>query len=283
MVALRKGREAVSYVREMFGFGERRACRVIGMHRSTLRKPRKRKDDAELREKLRKVAAERTRYGYRRLTWKLRRDGLLVNHKRVYRIYREEGLAVRRKKRKKLVSAARVGLQPATRVNERWTMDFVEDRLADDRKLRTLTIMDEFSRICPRIEADTSLPGARVVRVLEQLVEVHGKPESLLVDNGPEFIGKALDIWAYKEGVELHFTRPGKPTDKPHVESFNGKFRDECLNANYFLSVADAQRIIEDRRGEYNEERPHCALGNQTPAKFLLQVTGIRMPPSKCS
>lgn len=277
MVAPRQGRAAVEFIREAFGFAERHACRVIGIHRSTHRFKGRRGDDDEARALLREAAIKRPRFGYRRLTWQLRRDGLVINHKRVYRLYREEGLMVRRKKRKKLVSAARVGLEPATRPNERWTMDFVEDALADGRQLRTLTIVDEFSRECPRIEVDTSLPGLRVVRVLDELAAARGgNPGSLLVDNGPEFIGKALDLWAYQRGVALHFTRPGKPTDKPHVESFNGKFRDECLNMNYFVSVSDACRIIEEWRVDYNTNRPHSALNNLTPAEFLARVAAVQ-------
>jgi putative transposase len=156
-------------------------------------------------------------------------------------------------------------------------MDFVEDALATGRKLRTLTIVDAFSRECPRIEADSSLPCARIVRVLDNLLAIRGKPESLLVDNGPEFIGKALALWAYNNGVTLHFTRPGKPTDKPRVESFHGKFRDECLNENDFLNVHDARRIIEKWRHYYNHDRPQMALTGLTPKEFLDRWTALKV------
>lgn len=280
MVTPRQGREAAAFVQTEFKLSRRRACRVVGLNRSTSYLKSRRPDEGELRDRLRALAGERPRFGYRRLTILLRREGRRVNHKRVYRLYRLEGLAVRRKKRKKLVSASRVQQPPVTRPNERWNMDFVEDQLADGRKLRTLTIVDEFSRLCPRIEVDTSLGGARVVRALDELLAVVGKPSCLRVDNGPEFIGKALDIWAYQNGVALDFTRPGKPTDKAHVESFNGKFRDECLNQSYFLSVPDARAIIEAWRVDYNQNRPHSALGGLTPNEFLEQVGEIRPPAS---
>lgn len=275
-----QGREAASFVQAEFLLSRRRACRVVGLNRSTSYLKSRRPDEGEIRKRLRSLAGERPRFGYRRLTILLRREGHQVNHKRVYRLYKIEGLAVRRKKRKKLVSAIRVQTPTLTRPNERWNMDFVEDQLADGRKLRTLTIIDEFSRVCPRIEVDTSLPGLRVVRALDELAETHGKPKYLKVDNGPEFIGKALDLWCYQNGVFLDFSRPGKPTDKAHVESFNGKFRDECLNQSYFLSVPDAKAIIEAWRIDYNQNRPHSALKNLTPNEFLEQVEGLRPPAS---
>lgn len=276
MVAPRKGREAVRFVREQFGVSERRACRIIGVHRATARRRLLRRDDTELRSRIRAVAAERPRFGYRRIGVLVNRgQAERANHKRVYRLYREEGLSVRRKRRKKAVAATqRPLLTTLTAPNQRWNLDFVEDATADGRKLRTLTIVDEFSRECPWIAVDRSLTGHRVVAVLEMLSELRGgRPRELLVDNGPEFIGLALDRWAYEKGVVVHFTRPGKPTDKAHVESFNGKFRDECLNQNFFLSVPDARAIIEAWRVDYNTVRPHSSLGQLTPAEFLERYT----------
>jgi putative transposase len=278
VVTPRQGRDAATFVQQEFGFGQRRACHVVGIHRSTYRLKSRRPNEDDLRDRLRALAAKRPRFGYRRLTLLLKREGCKVNHKRIYRLYREEGLAVRRKKRKRLVSASRIKPPPVTRANERWNMDFVEDQLSDGRKLRTLTIVDEFTRLCPRIEVDTNLGGERVVRALDELARLHGKPTWLRVDNGPEFIGKALDTWAFKNDVLLDFTRPGKPTDKAHVESFNGKFRDECLNQSYFLSVTDARDIIEAWRVDYNQNRPHSALRGLTPYEFALQVTAVRSP-----
>lgn len=173
---------------------------------------------------------------------------------------------------------------PATpapeRPNQLWSLDFVEDSLANGRQLRTLTIVDVYSRECPQIEVDTTLPGQRVVRVLEALATKRSLPQKVLVDNGPEFICTALATWAAQRGVDIVFSRPGKPTDKPHIESFNGRFRDECLNLHYFLNVLDARRIIDAWRLDYNHQRPHSALGGATPMEFLHQVDAVQAPVS---
>jgi putative transposase len=211
-------------------------------------------------------AAERPRYGYRRLHTLIAREGLRANHKRVYGVYRAAGLQVRRRKRKRVTRADRQPLAAPRTRNERWSMDFMVDTLADGRGFRTLNIVDDFSRECPAIEVDRSLPGARVVRVLERLRETHGLPKTIVVDNGPEFAGRTLDAWAYQHQVEIRFIRPGKPIENAYVESFNGKFRDECLNEHWFLSVAEARTIIEAWRQDYNTVRPHGSLGQQTPA-----------------
>ena len=202
------------------------------------------------------------------MTALLRRSGVRINSKRVHRLYRLEGLAVRKKKRKRLARLPRPVLAAAAARNARWTMDFMEDSLAWGRKFRTFNVLDEQSRECLAIEVDTSLPAARVTRVLDRLKEERGAPQEITVDNGPEYTSTALEEWAARHGVVLHFNRPGTPTDNPFIESFNGKFRDECLNENWFLSVPDARRIIELWRREYNEERPHSSLGYRTPAEF---------------
>jgi putative transposase len=214
------------------------------------------------------LAKERPRFGYRRLGVLLRREGYVANHKRVYRLYKKGNLALRRKNRKRLASASRVPLPQPVRPNQVWAMDFVHDTLADGRKFRTLNIVDVYTRECRAIEVDTSLGGQRVVRVLERLKEEHGTPERLMMDNGPEFTGKALDEWAYSQKVGLEFIRPGKPMENGYIESFNGKFRDECLNSHWFMSMEDARQIIEGWRCDYNEERPHSSLGHLTPADF---------------
>ena len=198
----------------------------------------------------------------------LRREGWQVNHKKVYRIYSEEHLAVRRKKRKKLCSMPRQPLALPEAINERWSMDFVSDALSDGRKIRTLNIVDDFSRECLAIESDTSLPGQRVARVLDRLADFRGLPKAIVTDNGPEFTSKAMDHWAYSHGVELDFSRPGKPTDNAMIEAFNSRFRQECLNEHWFLDLADARKIIGAWRRDYNTNRPHSALGNQTPGEF---------------
>ena len=201
----------------------------------------------------------------------LRREGFVINHKRTERIYREEGLALRIRRRKKMAAIQRIEAPAPTRVNERWSMDFVSDALSSGRKIRTLTIVDDYSRKCHRLEVDTSIGGQRVVRVLNEIAQGEGLPELITIDNGPEFISKALDAWAYQRGVKLNFIRPGKPIDNSFIESFNGKFRDECLNDHWFTSLDEARRIIEDWRIDYNNERPHTSLGDLTPEEFLIK------------
>jgi len=198
-------------------------------------------EDPQLRTELCQLAAERPRYGYRMLHQQLRRKGWAINHKLVYRLYREEGLVVRRRIRKRIAAARRQQLDAPTRPDQRWSMDFVSDALADGRVFRTLNIIDDFSRECVAIEVDTSLGGERVVRVLERLKEQRGLPERIVMDNGPEFTSKALDAWAHAAGVKLHFIRPGKPTENAYVESFNGRFREECLNESWFRNLLDAR------------------------------------------
>jgi putative transposase len=239
-------REAVRALRAQFAFSERRACRLVGMARATCQY-RSRLDLATpLRERLRVLAEHRRRFGYRRLTVLLRREGLRVNHKRIYRLYREEGLAVRRRKRKRLSRIAVPPLPAVTRLNQRWTMDFIEDRLVTGRKFRTFNVVDAFSRKGLASEVDTSLPGARVVQVLDRLAETRGRPKELILDNGPEFIGRALDQWADSRGVRLRFIAPGKPVQNAHIESFHGRFRDECLNESV---VPDPGGCPADHRG----------------------------------
>lgn len=263
-----KRRAVVTYLRETFALSERRACRLMSLRRSSYRYRHRRGADETLRAKLRELASARPRYGYRQLHRLLRREGWSDNRKRVYRLYRQEGLAVRRRGRKRLRARARVRPPAATRINERWSMDFMLDSLADGRRFRTLNIVDDFSRECLAIEVDTSLPGARVTRVLERLAATRGLPESIVVDNGPEFTGRVLDTWAYERGVKLDFTRPGKPVDNAYIESFNGRFRDECLNTHWFKSLLDSRVTIEAWRRDYNEARPHSSLGGLTPSEF---------------
>lgn len=263
-------RRAWLVVREEQGISERRACRLIGIHRSVARYTPRGQDPPELLRRLRELAAERRRYGYRRLTILLRREGFMVNHKRVYRLYREEGLLVRRRKRKKAAGVERVMPPAPEMANQRWSMDFLQDGLADGRRLRVLTLVDDYSRECLAIEADTSLPGARVVQVLEVVSSLRGVPETIVVDNGPEFAGKAMDAWAYEKGVGLHFIEPGKPVQNAYIESFNGKFRDECLNEHWFGSLPEAKAITEAWRQDYNTFRPHSSLGNVTPMEAAL-------------
>lgn len=230
--------------------------------------------NAQLLARLTAHAGERPRFGYRRLHTLVAREGLQVNHKRVYGVYRAAKLQVRRRRRKRLTRGERVPLALPSRRTERWSMDFMVDTLADGRGFRTLNIVDDFTRECVAIEVDRSLPGLRVVRVLDRLAETVGLPEILVMDNGPEFSGRALDSWAYARGVQLRFIRPGKPIENAFVESFNGKFRDECLNEHWFASVAEARALIEAWRVDYNTLRPHSALQGATPAQFAHSFCG---------
>jgi putative transposase len=271
----------VGDLQQAFQMSERRACRVIGLARSTCRQPVPVATDGALRQRLCRLAAERPRFGYRRLHVLLGREGIVVNHKRLFRVYRQEGLAVRRKRRKRVAQQRRVLLAPATRLNQRWSMDFVGDSLADGRPFRCFTLVDDCSRESPTIVVDHSLPGERIVRELDAVAAERGYPEMIVMDNGPEFAGKALDAWAYRHGVKLHFIRPGKPVENAYIESFNGKFRDECLNEHWFLGLDHAREVIEGWRWDYDHVRPHSALGNLTPAEFARRARAeLRSPPA---
>jgi putative transposase len=263
------------------GHSERRACFLASLHRSTCQYQHRRADDPDLVAKLRELASERPRYGYRRLHVLLRRDERYrsVNRKRVYRLYKAAGLAVRRRSRKKARFTRPAPPAPVTRPNERWSMDFVHDSLSDGRTFRTFNVVDAYTRECLAIEVDTSLPAARIVRVLDKLVWQHNPPESLRVDNGPEFISTTLEAWATQHGVKLDFIQPGKPTQNAHVESFNGRFRDECLAQARFPTLARARAEIEIYRVDYNCVRPHSSLDYRTPEAFGL-IARRQVPPS---
>ena len=228
-------------------------------------------EQAALRMRLRDLAAARVSYGYRRLYVLLRREGWPVNHKRVYRLYREEGLKIRPKRPRRHVSSRRREIRvTATRRDERWSMDFMSDELFDGQRIRVLTIVDHFTRESPAVAVDVSIKGHQVVGVMADLALRGRVPQIISVDNGSEFISKALDQWAYLNGVELDFSRPGKPTDNAMIESFNARMRAECLNESWFLSLDDARDKIEGWRDHYNTERPHGALGDLSPKEFAL-------------
>ena len=260
------------FAAESFGLSLRRACRLVDMWLSSYRYLPRPTNDETLRNRMKELAEQRRRFGCPRLHVMLKRETLVVNHKRTERIYREEKLSLRLKKRKRRPAAARIELPKPERPNQRWSMDFVHDALWSGRKFRALTIVDDCSRECPAIEVDTSIGGKRACRVLDRLAEMRGLPEVITMDNGPEFIGKALDQWAYEKGVKLHFIQPGKPTQNAYVESFNGKFRDECLNDNWFTTMQQAKSIIETWRRDYNEARPHSSLGDLSPSEFLKKI-----------
>ncbi len=266
---------AAGYAIGSLGLSERRACLLTGVSPSVYRYESKRGDDDALRRRMREIAGERTRFGSPRLHIMLQREGLVVNHKRTERLYREEGLALRRKRKRKGATGARVITPPPVRPNQRWSMDFVSDSTVTGRRFRALTIVDDYSRECPAIEVDTSLGGARVVGVLERLAETRGLPEVITVDNGPEFAGRVMAEWAYRKGIRLNFIRPGKPVENAFVESFNGRLRDECLNTNWFMSVRHAREIIEDWRLDYNEVRPHSSLNGRSPREYAEAAVGL--------
>lgn len=262
-------------LQERFSVSERRALRVTEWPRSTHRHRSQAADSPALRMELRELAANRPRYGYGRLTVLLRRQGWHVNAKRVYRLYREEGLQVRIKRRKKLASRSRVTFPGASRVNERWTMDFVADALADGRRIRVLTVLDSFTRECLALKVSPSLPAQAVTDALEDVIAVRGEPQAIQVDNGSEFTSNHFDAWAYLRGVRLDFIRPGKPVENAFIESFNGRLRDECLNSHWFESLDDARRAIHDWQRDYNERRPHSALGDRSPSEFAAELLGL--------
>lgn len=271
-------RQVVAYLVTHHRFSERRACQLAHLPRATMRYQARPRDDTTLRARLRSLAHERPRFGYRRLTVLLRREFGTINHKRVHRLYCAEGLRVRRRVRKRIAATSRPARVEPTTIGTAWSVDFTHDTLSNGRTFRTLNIIDRVSRVCHAITVATSLPSVRVIREFERVAALVGQPAEIRVDNGPEFISRALDTWAATRGITLDFTRPGKPTDNGHIESFNGKFRDECLNQHWFLSLDDARRLIEDWRMDYNGVRPHSALGNLTPEAYCTQQRLINSP-----
>lgn len=254
---------------DMFHVSPRRSCGLIQLQRSTFYYKSRAKDVTALTLRLVELARTRVRYGVRRLYEILRREGWHVNHKRVHRLYVMMGLQLHIRRNIKRASHTRVPIeQPETR-NEHWSMDFMADMLDNSHRFRMLTIVDNFTRECPALIADFSLNAQKVIACLEQLKYTRGLPKAITVDNGSEFISRAMDSWAYQNKVQLDFIRPGKPTENAFIESFNGKLRDECLNTNTFLSIDDARQKVEAWRRDYNTYRPHSAIGNLAPEEFV--------------
>lgn len=270
-------RDVVAHLRVAYDISERRACKTTGFERSSQRYRSARDPQTALRIRLKDLAAVRVRYGYRRLHVLLRREGWAVNHKRVYRLYNEEGLSIRAKlPRRKRAWRYRAGRPQIISPNDVWAMDFMSDALFDGRPFRLLTVVDCCSREGLATVPRATFRAFNVVEVLDRLVGERGKPKTIRVDNGPEFAGRLLDQWAYLNGVELDFSRPGTPTDNAFIEAFNARVRAECLNASWFLSLADARQRIEAWRIDYNTERPHSALGHLTPRAFARQAETAR-------
>ncbi len=246
-----------------------RACALADFSRAGWYKPSTARDQTPLRTRIREFAHARPRFGFLRIHVLLRREGWRVNPKRVRRLYRLEGLQVRMRVRRRKHRALHRGPAPlAQGPRERWSMDFVHDQFADGRPFRVLTVVDQWSRSSPILECGLSLRGSDVAAALDRAIGSGPPPCSITVDHGTEFLSRALEDWAWRRGVQLDFTRPGKPTDNGYIESFNGKLRDECLNVNQFVSLADAQQRIEQWREEYNTVRPHSSLGHLTPQEY---------------
>ena len=256
-------------MRQGLMISERRACGLVGLARTTLRRvviePAA---TVSLRTRIIDLAHARRRFGYRRIYDLLRREGVWVNHKKVYRLYREEALSVRKRRRRKGVKVDRQALSVPTKPNEIWSIDFVMDALANGRRIKCLTIVDDFTRECLDIVVDYGISGAYVARVLQTIGQFRGLPRAIRTDQGPEFTSRALDRWAYGCGVDLKLIAAGKPTQNAYIESFNGKFRDECLNDHYFNNLEHARALIAAWRRDYNEARPHSGIGRIPPAEF---------------
>ena len=262
-------REAVGRLMDRHGLSQRRACQLVGLSRSVAQYRYRPRNDEGLRARLKELAARYRRYGYLRLHVLLAKEGLVVNAKRTYRLYCEEELQVRRRHRHRLPRRDRLPLPVPDRPLRRWSLDFMSDQLSSGRRFRILNIVDDYSRECPGQLVDLSISGERLARFLNDLAKLRPLPESLVMDNGPELTSKAMFEWGQANRVALHFIEPGKPTQNAFVESFNGRFRDECLNEEWFVNLAHARAIIEAWRVHYNTTRPHSALGYQTPAAYL--------------
>ena len=262
-------KEAVDYLEKAYEASERRCCRVLRLNRCIYRRRPRRDEQAFLRMRIKEIAAVRVRYGYRRIHVLLKREGWTINVKRVYRLYKIEGLNLRNSTRRKRANQNRVKPHSeATAANECWAMDFVSDQLYDGKRFRVLTLIDLFTRECLATYADKAIKGEGVCAILRHVSQERGTPKCIKVDNGPEFISRALDAWTYDRKIQLVFSRPGTPTDNAHIESFNGSLREECLNTNWFMSLEDAKEKLERWRNDYNEYRPHSALTYLPPAEF---------------
>jgi putative transposase len=259
-------RKDVAFAVEQFPMAERRACKLVELDRSSYRYEPRRDHNTELRQELVSVARQKPRYGYRRLHALLSRRGFVASAQRIYRLYRTEGLMVRRLRRKRL---SRVPVASnLMRSNQEWALDFVCDALATGRGIRALTVVDAFTRENLSLEVDTSLSSRRVTRALEAVIERRGLPEAIRCDNGPELTSRHFLSWCEERKIQLIHIQPGRPMQNGHIESFNGRLRDECLNANWFHNLADARAKIRAWRDEYNGERPHSSLGYRTPNEF---------------
>jgi putative transposase len=269
---------AVARLVEQRGLSQVRACRLVGLNRSSMNYRPRRPDDSLLRQRLRELAAERRRFGYRRLGRLLEREGHVMNRKKLYRLYREEKLMVRRRRGRKRALGTRAPMTLPGAINQRWSLDFVADALSDGRRFRILCVVDDFSRECLATVVDTSLGGVRVVRELDRLTAERALPRMVVSDNGTELTSCAVLRWATGR-LEWHYIEPGKPVQNAFVESFNSRLRDECLNEHVFLTLAEARETIEAWRYDYNHLRPHSSLGALTPIEFAMLKREQQQPP----
>jgi putative transposase len=274
MVTPAAHREAAAYLQSTYEMSERRACRLIGSDRTSVRYQARRPDDGALRERLKALAQDRRRFGYRRLHVLLRREGHEVNKKRVQRIYREERLTVRRRGGRKRAIGTRRPMETPLAANQRWSLDFVSDQMTDGRRFRILTVIDNCTRECLALVADTSLSGRRVARELDLIIGQRGRPDTIVSDNGTELTSNAILGWADDTGVGWHYIAPGKPQQNGYNESFNGRLRDELLNETLFRSLTHARAVLETWRRDYNEQRPHSKLGSMTPRDYARAISG---------
>ncbi|WP_461336055.1 IS3 family transposase [Bradyrhizobium liaoningense] len=268
MVTPAARREAVAHLRTTFEVSERRACKALGADRASVRYRSGRADDAAVRARLRELAAIRRRFGYRRLLVLMRREGLVMNHKKLRRLYREERLQVRRRGGRKRALGSRAPMAIPQGANQRWSLDFLSDAFADGRRFRILAVVDDFTRECLALVADTSLPGLRVTRELDLIIAWRGRPAMCLSDNGTELTGMAVLRFSQERQIEWHYIAPAKPTQNAFIESFNARLRDELLNETLFTSLAQARAVLAAWKDDYNNARPHSALGNLTPTEY---------------
>lgn len=265
-------RDAVAHLCSGHGVSQRRACRVLQADRSSVRYRHLRDDDAALRDAMKKVASERRRFGYRRIHVMLERQGIVMNQKKLRRLYREEKLQVRKRGGRKRALGTRRPMLLPSRLNERWSLDFVSDAFTDGRRFRVLAVVDDYSRECLALVADTSLSGWRVTRELDALIRRRSKPVTIVSDNGTELTSVAVLRWCQQTGVGWHYIQPGRPMQNGFVESFHGSFRDECLNETLFSSLDEARSQITAWKEDYNRNRPHSSLGNLTPNEFAMKM-----------
>jgi len=265
-------REAVAHACQLHGVSQRRACEALGADRSSVRYRSVRPDDQDLRDAMKTVASERRRFGYRRIHVMLERQGIGMNLKKLRRLYREEKLQVRKRGGRKRALGTRRPMGVPDGPNQRWSLDFVSDAFTDGRRFRVLAVVDDYSRECLALVADTSLSGLRVARELDQIIACRGQPSTVVSDNGTEFTSMAILRWSQDRQIDWHYIAPGKPMQNGFIESFNGSFRDECLNETLFSSLAEARTRITNWKKDYNQQRPHSSLGNITPNEFAMKM-----------